>query len=307
MAEPYLLRLTARLVDGLSRLPSSERDCHAAYLSGTQNPDGGWSGREGDSDLYYTAFALRGLAVLDALTADIAGRAASYLRQRSQSQATVIDFFSFLYAAALVELGGGGDVLAESPPDWPDRVAATLESLRSPDGGYGKQPGAASGSTYHTFLVALCYQLLDRPLPDVEAAVRFVRTRRREDGGFVEVAPQRKSGTNPTAAAVGLLTNANALDEETTTGVADFLVSLSSVDGGLQANERAPLADLLSTFTGAWTLAELGALDRLDKDRLAAFARGCAVPTGGFRGGLWDERADVEYTFYGLGVLALCS
>ena len=26
---------------------------------------------------------------------------------------------------------------------------------------------------------------------------------------------------------------------------------------------------------------------------------------GGFRGGVWDERADVEYTFYGLGVLSL--
>src|SRR5207302_3250239 len=111
---------------------------------------------------------------------------ASFLRQLLQSQTTVVDFFSFLYAAALVELTGGGSVLAESPPDWPDRVAATLESLHSPDGGYGKQPAAASGSTYPAFLVALCYQLLDRPLPDVDGAVRFVRTRRREDCGFVE-------------------------------------------------------------------------------------------------------------------------
>jgi geranylgeranyl transferase type-2 subunit beta len=28
-------------------------------------------------------------------------------------------------------------------------------------------------------------------------------------------------------------------------------------------------------------------------------------PTGGFRAATWDEAADVEYTFYGLGVLAL--
>src|SRR5438477_13124157 len=115
MAEPYLLRLTARLVDGLSRLPAPERERHAAYLVAAQNPDGGWSGREGDSDLYYTAFALRGLAVLDALTVEIAHRAAAFLRQRVQSQTTVIDLFSFLYASALVELGGGGDVLADSP------------------------------------------------------------------------------------------------------------------------------------------------------------------------------------------------
>ena len=28
---------------------------------------------------------------------------------------------------------------------------------------------------------------------------------------------------------------------------------------------------------------------------------------GGFRGGLWDDRTDVEYTFYGLGTLALAA
>src|SRR5947199_62060 len=87
---------------------------------GRRYPAGGWSGREGGSDLYYTAFALRGLAVLGALAPEVAGRAAEYLRQRSETQAGVIDFFSFLYAAALVQLGGGGDVLATSPPDWPD-------------------------------------------------------------------------------------------------------------------------------------------------------------------------------------------
>jgi geranylgeranyl transferase type-2 subunit beta len=304
--DPYLPRLTARLADGLARLPADLRARHAGYLAAAQNADGGWSGREGDSDLYYTSFALRGLTVLDALTPEIAGRAAGYLRVRLTTQAQVVDFFSFLYAGALVQLAGGGDVLADCPPDWPDRVAAALESLRSPDGGYGKAPGTASGSTYHTFLVALCYQLLGRPLPDLDAAVRFVRTRRRDDSGFVEVAPQRKSGTNPTAAAVGVLQIAGATDDESRAGVVEFLAGLVSLDGGLQANERAPLADLLSTFTGAWTLADLGALDRLDRGRLEAFALRCADPAGGFRGGLWDERADVEYTFYGLGVLALC-
>ena len=57
----YLERLTLRLVDGLARLPAEFRARHAAYLSAAQNADGGFSGREGGSDLYYTSFALRGL------------------------------------------------------------------------------------------------------------------------------------------------------------------------------------------------------------------------------------------------------
>ena len=29
------------------------------------------------------------------------------------------------------------------------------------------------------------------------------------------------------------------------------------------------------------------------------------LPTGGFRGASWDQQADVEYSFYGLGILGL--
>jgi hypothetical protein len=34
-------------------------------------------------------------------------------------------------------------------------------------------------------------------------------------------------------------------------------------------------------------------------------AEAAKQPHGGFRGGLWDEGWDVEYTFYGLDVLGL--
>ncbi|HZT82766.1 MAG TPA: hypothetical protein VFA26_21225 [Gemmataceae bacterium] len=67
----------------------------------------------------------------------------------------------------------------------------------------------------------------------------------------------------------------------------------------------APLADLLSTFTGCWTLAQLGGLDRIDTAAAREYAHSLEGPAGGFRGGLWDERCDVEYTFYGLGVVGL--
>ena len=78
----------------------------------------------------------------------------------------MVDFFSLLYAAALIQVGGGPDVFADSPPGWNDRVAEMLEKFRTVDGGYAKAVGATSGSTYHTFLVALCYELLGRPLPE---------------------------------------------------------------------------------------------------------------------------------------------
>ena len=306
---PYLPRLTARLSDALLRLPAEVRTRHADYLRTAQNPDGGFSGREGGSDLYYTGFGLRGLAVLDALTPDLCARAAGFLRASLAQQASVIDFFSLLYAGLLVQTGGGPDIFATSPPDWPDRVAATLETFRTTDGGYAKSPGSASGSTYHTFLVGLCYQLLGRTLPDPVAVVRFVVSRRRDDGGYVEIAPMRRSGTNPTAAAVGLLQlvepELDCLTPEVRAGVTACLTSMVSAEGGLRANSRIPLADLLSTFTATWTLDQLGTLDRIDAGQALRYAQALERPGGGFRGGLWDDGWDVEYTFYGLGVLGL--
>src|SRR5215211_3777566 len=80
--EPYLQRLTARLVDGLDRLPPEFRRRHIDWLRERQNADGGFSGREGGSDLYYTGFALRALAVLQALNPELCGKAAGFLRSR---------------------------------------------------------------------------------------------------------------------------------------------------------------------------------------------------------------------------------
>jgi geranylgeranyl transferase type-2 subunit beta len=315
----YLLRLTLRLAEGASRLPIEVRARHAGYLQAAQNADGGFFGRADGSDLYYTGFALRGLVVLDALKPTIVERVVGFLRSCLTQQISVIDFFSLLYSAMLVQLGGGPDVLPPlNPPpeqggikgaDWPDRVAQMLERFRAADGGYAKSIGGASGSTYHTFLAALCYQLLGRPLPRLAEVMRFLAGRRREDGGFVEVASMRRSGVNPTAAAVALLQMAaeqmpGQLDE-VRDGVIDFLVGMTSPEGGLRANARAPSADLLSTFTAVWTLEQLGGLHRLDAEQVRRYAESLQRPEGGFHGGLWDEGHDVEYTFYGLGVLAL--
>jgi geranylgeranyl transferase type-2 subunit beta len=306
--EPYLTRLTNRLLEGVERLPADLRERNTRYLLEAQNPDGGFSGREGGSDLYYTGFALRSLAVLQALDPDVCGRAASFLRTRMTGSAGVVDFFSLVVSCYLVPLGGGPDVLGDAPPDWRERVAATLETFRTPDGGYGKTPGAPYGSTYTSFLVTLCLQLLDRPSPEPDKLAAFVKSRRRSDGGYVEISAMKRSGTNPTAAGVGVLQILGALDESDRGETAGFLAALPSpFEGGLRANDRIPAADLLSTFTGGWTLDQLGFASKLDWERVRSYADECERPIGGFRGGLWDERTDVEYTFYGLGTLALAA
>ena len=307
-SEPYLSRLTNRLIDGLERLPEATRRRHTDYLLAAQNADGGFSGREGGSDLYYTGFALRSLAALAALNPDVCTKAAGFLRERMTGSVQVIDFFSLLVSAYLVPVGGGPDVFSASPPDWADRVAATLESFRAADGGYARTPGGPHGSTYTSFLVALCLELLEKPVPKPERLASFVKGRRREDGGYAEFSVAKRGQTNLTAAAIGLLQMLDALDELNSTAAADFLLgTISHDEGGLMAHARIPFADVLSTFTGTWTLDQLGHAAKLDWPAIHNFVAACERPTGGFRGAALDEHADVEYTFYGLGTLALAA
>src|SRR6266852_6148730 len=110
----YLHSLANQLSDGLARLAEEFRARHAGYLRAAQNPDGGFSGREGGSDLYYTGFGLRGLAVLKSLTPEVCQRVAPFLRHSLLQQASVVDFFSLLYSCVLLELAGV-EVLSGAP------------------------------------------------------------------------------------------------------------------------------------------------------------------------------------------------
>ncbi len=97
------------------------------------------------------------------------------------------------------------------------------------------------------------------------------------------------------------------MNNEIAESTIDFLGGMQTEEGGLRANTRIPVADLLSTFTGVVTLIDLRGLDAIDASAALRFARILERPDGGFCGAIWDADADTEYTFYGLGCLGLLS
>lgn len=301
----YLQRLTIRLSSGLGEVEETRRSLHGDYILAAQRADGGFAGREGESDPYYTAFGLRALSILGLLYGDPAEQAAQFLRHRLTGHETIVDFFSLIYASALLTAGAGIDVLTESNVDWQDQVAATLEKLRRDDGGYAKGMQGNASSTYHTFLVILCLDLMQRPIPQPERVIEFLKSQECDEGGFREIRASKRAGTNPTAAGIATLSILNALDEDTIDGAIDFLCEMQNDEGGLCANTRIPIADILSTFTGMLTLADLGAMHELNLGHVHQFVKQREQTTGGFQAFALDESHDVEYTFYGLGVMAL--
>lgn len=301
----YLEQLTVRLAAGAAQLPEAVRTLHADFLGQSQGADGGFTDREGNSDLYYTGFGLRSLSILGQLYGPVAERAATFLRNEMASRNSIVDYMSHVYGAALLEMSAGIDVLGDCLPTWRDDIADTLEQLRREDGGYAKSKEGGAGSTYYSFLALMCHELIGKPLPHPERLIDFVLAQRCEEGGFREIRVAKRPSTNPTAAAIGVLRSLDALDNEIRDGTISFLAEMQTGEGGLRANTRIPIADLLSTFTGLLTLADLDAKESVDTQAALHYVERMQREAGGFLGGAWDEAVDVEYTFYGIGCLSL--
>jgi geranylgeranyl transferase type-2 subunit beta len=306
-AHDQLAGLATACAEGLQRLPDLFLARNADYVRQAQNPDGGFPGRGQASDLYYTSFALRAADLLGIQDVRLWQGAAAYVRGSLPHVAGVVDCHCLLHAAGLAEMHGCRVWDREPEDDLRGCLLDVLARHRAPSGGFSKQAGGQA-SVYHTFLAALCHALLASPMPDGEVVLEIVRSRQQENGAFVDI-PERgresAGGVNATAAAVHLLSMSGALDPETGERAAAFLGASQREDGGLGAYPDAPVADLMSTFTGLATLRVLGDLDRVRLAPLTRFTRALAGTNGGFRATPLDDRTDLEYTYHGLGVLGI--
>ena len=302
----YLFQLADRVSRGLRELESERLERHRDFLLTQQMPDGGFRGREGDSDLYYTGFAVRALAVTGGLAPTQAESVGQFLKSFDPLELGIIDLLSWLYSALVVQASGGPDVMEGAPEDFPEQMSARLEACRTEDGGYAKNTEGASGSTYHSFMAVLAYELVGQRPPRPNRLIQFLYDRQRDDGGFVEIGPMKRSGTNPTAAAIALLHTLGGMEDDIAEDALGFLTDVVSSEGGFQANTRIPVADGLSTFTGLLTAQDLGRRDVIPAIRILTWlTTEIEAAEGGFKGASWDQQADAEYTFYGLGILGL--
>lgn len=301
----YLARLMIGLTVGAAQLDEATRQRHLNYVLQRQQADGGWGGREGGSDLYYTSFALRTLAILGHLHGDLALHCSNFLRSRLNANESIVDLLSLVYSVKLIQASWDLDPLAGNAQPWQARLANLLESLRREDGGYSKTIEGKASSTYQTFLALICLELIEMPIPDPDATADFLLKQRQGDGGFLEIRVAKRAGANPTAAAIGGLRVLNRVEDYVANSAVDFLLELQSEEGGFQANTRIPMADLLSTFTAIVTLSDLGELGSASIQAINRYVRSMEISSGGFHGFQFDQADDVEYTFYGLGSLAL--
>jgi geranylgeranyl transferase type-2 subunit beta len=301
----YLARLMIGLTIGASGLDQATRDRHLRYVLDKQLSDGGWGGREGGSDLYYTSFALRSIAILGELHGELAQRCSQFLQSKLNSFESIVDLLSLVYSARLIQAACDLDPLRECQQPWSQRLSELLQTLRREDGGYSKSLDGRASSTYQSFLALICMELIGAEIPEPVQLADFLLKQRQDDGGFLEIRVAKRSGANPTAAAIGGLRVLDRVDSSVALTASEFLLELQTDEGGFQANTRIPIPDLLSTFTALVTLSDLGTVDQVNLGAARKYVRSMELEQGGFHGFEFDSGDDVEYTFYGLGALAL--
>ena len=298
----YLAQLTERILPGMLHEKPERREELRTYFLTALDQNGGFRGRKGSGDIYYSAFALRGLFLLGMLDDEkLLTRVAGFLEtELYRNDLMPAEIFSWAFCATLVYTVQGKKIL-------PEQITGLLERwerFRCVDGCFAASKNSALSSTYTIFLAAVLYELLGESERIRAIPVEVVFERQRSDGGFVELSPLQYSGTNPTAAAVGLLTLLEIpLPDKSKT--VDFLCRCQQSAGGFQAHTRIPMPDLLSSFSAVTALHDLGAADHVNRSALRNFVTSLRSPDGGFFGMLLDQQSDVEYTFYGMALEAV--
>jgi geranylgeranyl transferase type-2 subunit beta len=289
----YLASLNARMRRGLNRTDTEYRARHVKTILSFQRDSGGFAGRRGPADLYYTGFAARALDALGVMEPGIARDLSAYLRRQKPNN--IIDQLSQLSGLLLV----GKNCLDTK------KIFEFTEGFRVEDGGYAKARNGKTGSTYHTFLAALCYDLFGKKPPRLDEIHYFLKGQNRKDGGFCEFPSATHSSTNATAAGISTAELLGLRGNGMIQKGKDYLLSMRDSSGGWIASKHAPLPDLLSTYTALSALGASGGLDSHILVNALCFTKPCERSGGGFVAGHWDNQVDVEYTYYGLGILSL--
>lgn len=259
------------------------------FLTESINSDGGFRGRDKQSDLYYTVFGLEALLALDSTFPQ--DKILSFIQGLvKKDPADLVHLASLIRCYANLSENG-------IEKKFRSKFIKDLERFRSKDGGFANNTGAEHGTTYGCFLALAAYQDLQMDMPDSTEAAQCIRALSIPNGGFTNNAKIKTASTNATAAAMIVLNHLNQPSDKRT---ADWLFAQCTSDGGFGAMSTAPIPDLLSTATALHALAVTGfGIDTI-KEKSLDFIDSLWCGKGGFYGNWADNIVDCEYTYYGL-------
>jgi hypothetical protein len=257
--------------------------------------DGGFQGRDGRSDLYYTVFGLEASLALDVKIPP--ERVVSYLRGFGTGQSLDLVHLASLVRCQINLAEGGNDAI---DPASRRAMIAHLMHVRAVAGGCTTAGGADGGPGLGRFPARGSAQDPPGDAREPAGVLESVRSLQMPDGGFSNEPTMAVSATAATAAAVTIFHYLKAPLPES---ALQWLAARAEPGGGFCAIPAGPdiaIPDLLSTATALHALTLVGVdLDEI-RERNLDYLDALWSVRGGFRGHPADDVLDCEYTYYGL-------
>ncbi|MBN2711658.1 MAG: hypothetical protein JXR97_04390 [Planctomycetes bacterium] len=288
------------------------RKCWLSYIINHQHESGGFVGKDGCPDLYYTRFALRGLEAVEAtedrdiILASIE-KCSSYLESEEFCLESMVDIFCLADSIEVISKFVAGKSCAFTKLTEQLRLELGLHEHHFGFSQFADQPPGL----YHTFLGYLAKQSL---FPDSALSIddklkakatEFFTIRRKDNAGFSDYPGDSMGQTNPTAAAIGTASLFNIHGDKLFTETASFFKSMQDKSGGFLAFDQSPDADLLSTFVSLVALSAIGDKKGVSHSAAAKFVKNCMTKDKGFGPSPSCKESDLEYTYYGISSLAI--
>ncbi len=255
-----------------------------------QNEDGGFQDRDGESDLYYTSFAI------DALTALQQDLPEEKLTRFLNEKLSTLEKLDFVHLCCLARcfsaLPSGKNTEALAPA-----FSAIEEDYRSEDGGYNQSDDCKTGSAYACFLAWGAYTDHGLVPPAPEGIFSCIESLKSPSGAWANDIEIPVPNVPATAAAVSVCRNLRIpIPAET----GPWILSNIHPTGGFLPFPQAPMPDLLSTAVALHTLDGLQISFDDKKEMMLDFVDSLWTAEGGFHGSWDDDDLDIEYTYYGL-------
>lgn len=255
-----------------------------------QQPDGGFSGKGSDSDLYYTGFAMLSLMALEA----------------DFDTSSVIPYLESFGEGACLDLAHLAGLIRErvlvmDTPFHEEQQQAfidQIERFRCADGAYHHLKGQQTGSAYGCFLAAGAYQDLALPIPAAKEMLGCIEFLHHAGGGYFN--EQDIPAVSVPATAAALMVQRILTGSADAGGAIQWLLSCREPSGGFKVMPFAPVADLLSTAVALHVLSPLGVIPETLRQELMCFVDLLWKGHVGFCANPFDSISDTEYMFYGL-------
>ena len=251
----------SRLQAGAQSL-GKDLEATRSFLLSRINPDGGFQGRTGQSDLYYTAFGIDILlASSPSEISNLKSRISAYLLSF-----TVGDNLTFMDLVSLAR--ARMRLMPDStPPEWRQTIARHLARYRAANGGYHTDIGASVGSATATFMAWIAHEALGITPENPDTIISSLSALATPDGAYSNL-PEMPVGNTPSTAATQSLLHhfgLRPLDHISNlkSQISDHPWLLNQLDdsGGFRAFPQAPIPDLLSTGTALFALSLLSPSD----------------------------------------------